>query len=193
MTDEPHSHPDKSNGNRHIPLFVRFIATGFYSGYIPWASGTFGSLVGALFFLIPGFSNPVVLLASIVVGLAAGVYTSARVAGAEGGRLTKSAQRAKELFQPERHDTPDPSIVVIDEIVGMWVSMLAISPSIVAIVIAFFVFRVFDIVKPYPARQLERYHFGMGIMLDDVVAGIYANIVTRILLAAVFYFFPTLL
>jgi len=174
-----------------IPFVTRLIATGFFSGYSPWASGTVGTLVGALFFLIPGFNNTPVLLAAILVALLAGVYTSAKVADVEGHHLTKSAQRMKERFQPDGHETPDPSIVVIDEIVGMWIAMVAIPTSLVAVVVAFFAFRGFDIIKPYPARQVERYGSGWGIMLDDVVAGIYANIATRILLALGAYFFPT--
>ncbi len=183
---------ERSKPEERLSFFIRFIATGFFSGYIPWASGTFGSLVGALFFFIPNFSNPIVLSIAIIIGLIAGVYTSAKVAEAEGDRLTKSAQRAKNRFQPERHDTPDPSIVVIDEIVGMWISMFAIHPSPVALIIAFFAFRVFDIIKPYPARQLERYQNGWGIMLDDVIAGIYANISTRVLIAILLSFFPAI-
>lgn len=183
---------NRPGGSRRPSLLSRFIATGFFSGYIPWASGTIGSLVGAMFFFIPNFSNPVVLSLAIFVGIIAGVHTSHLVANIEGGRLTKTAQRAKARFQPERHDTPDPSIVVIDEIVGMWIAMFAIDPSLIAISIAFIAFRVFDIVKPYPARQLERYHKGWGIMLDDVVAGIYANAATRIVIAILLSFFPKL-
>ena len=190
--DEPHSSDDQPS----LPFLTRFIATGFFSGYIPWASGTFGSIVGALFFFIPGFSNPVILLLAIVAGLAAGMYTSAQVADVEGDRLTKSAQKTKDRFQPERHDTPDPSIVVIDEIVGMWIAMFAL-PTFVhhpltTIVVAFLSFRFFDIIKPYPAKQVERYKSGWGIMLDDVIAGIYANIITRILVELLIYVFPDL-
>jgi len=173
-----------------LPFLTRFIATGFFSGYAPWASGTIGTLVGALFFFIPGFSNTAVLWGAIIAGLITGVYTSREVAKVEGHRLTKSAQRAKEKFQPDGHDNPDPSIVVIDEIVGMWIAMIAVHPSFLALAIAFVAFRVFDIIKPYPARQVERLPGGWGIMLDDVVAGIYANIATRVVIAALLYFFP---
>jgi phosphatidylglycerophosphatase A len=183
---------ERSRPEERLSFFTRFIATGFFAGYISWASGTFGSLVGALFFFIPNFSDPIVLSIAIIIGLIAGVYTSAKVAAVEGDTITKSAQRTKNRFQPERHDTPDPSIVVIDEVVGMWISMFAIYPSPVALIIAFFAFRGFDIIKPYPARQLERYQNGWGIMLDDVIAGIYANISTRVLIAILLSFFPTI-
>ena len=184
-------HNESINGDSdQLPFLTRFIATGFFTGYAPWASGTIGTFVGALFFLIPGFSDAIVLPAAIIVGLLAGLYTSRKVAEVEGHRLTKSAQRAKDRFQPEGHETPDPSIVVIDEIVGMWIAMIAVHPSLLALAIAFVAFRVFDIIKPYPAHQVERFSGGWGIMLDDVVAGIYANIATRIIIAALLYFFP---
>ncbi len=173
-------------------LLSRFIATGFFSGYIPWASGTFGTLVGAMFFLIPNFSDPFVLSTAIVVCLVAGAYTANRVAQVEGHRLTKSAQLAKGTFQSGDHTTPDPSIVVIDEILGMWIAMFAIPVTPLAVGTAFIVFRAFDIVKPFPARQCERIPNGWGIMLDDVVAGVYANIATRIILAILLSFSPKL-
>lgn len=195
MSNSPDVNPETPSQDRasnELPFLTRCIATGFFSGYIPWASGTFGSAVGAAFFLIPAFSNPVVLSLAIVAGLIAGVITSSQVADVEGNRLTKSAQRAKEKFQPNGHGTADPSIIVIDEIVGMWISMFAISPSFLALGIAFVVFRVLDIVKPYPARQAEKYGAGWGIMLDDVVAGIYANIITQLLIAFLLRFHPSI-
>jgi phosphatidylglycerophosphatase A len=172
--------------------FSRFIATGFFSGYIPWASGTFGTLVSLFFFLIPGFSHPLVLSTAIAICFFLGAFTANRVAQVEGHRLTKSARQAKHTFQDGKHSTPDPSIVVIDEMLGMWIAMLAIPLSFVSIVIAFLAFRVFDIVKPFPARQLESVPNGWGIMLDDVVAGVYANIVARILITILLQFFPHL-
>jgi phosphatidylglycerophosphatase A len=178
-------------------FFVRFVATGFFSGYSPWASGTVGTVVGALFFFIPYFSHPLVLAPAIGLALVVGAYTARQVAAVEGHRLTKSAQKAKALFQPGDHPSPDPSVVVIDEIVGMWIAMFALYPTfmhppLIAVVVGFVTFRAFDIVKPYPARELERLGSGWGIMLDDVVAGVYANIATRILLALLFSIFPAL-
>jgi phosphatidylglycerophosphatase A len=87
---------------------------------------------------------------------------------------------------------PDPSIVVIDEVVGMWISLLAIPMGISAAILAFLFFRTFDILKPFPARQMEHLPGGWGIMMDDVVAGIYANIATRLLLLALHIPFPDL-
>ena len=76
----------------------------------------------------------------------------------------------------------DPSLVVIDEIAGMWVTLVALPWNPVTVVAGFFMFRLFDVFKPYPARDLERVPGGWGIMLDDVVAGIYANLAVRVVL-----------
>ena len=170
--------PDPPGGGR-VPFAVRFIATGFFSGYIPWASGTFGSVVGLLLLLIPGAASQAVLPVLIVSGFVIGVYTSGRVAEAEGNTLTRTAAAAKAMFQPGAHEHADPSIVVIDEIVGMWISLAGIAIAPAACIAAFLLFRIFDVLKPEPAASLERLPGGWGIMLDDVVAGAYANIGTR--------------
>lgn len=161
-----------------IPFLPNIIATGLYSGYIPWASGTFGTLVGLVFYLIPGAENPLVLGIMITAGFFIGVWASARVAAIVGHRLTAIAQKAKEAFQGGDHETADPSIVVIDEVVGMWVTLLFLPKTIPVMVIGFFAFRACDILKPQPARMLEKVPNGWGIMLDDLIAGIYANIAT---------------
>ena len=155
---------------------AKFLATGFYSGYVPVASGTAGTLVGILIYLIPGVERTGILITLIVCGFFAGVFASASVAAAVGHRLSASAKKAKELFQPGAHQTPDPSIVVIDEIVGVWISLLFLPKSVWVIIAAFALFRAFDIWKPPPARQLERIPNGWGIMLDDLVAGVYADV-----------------
>jgi len=178
----PSSDASKNNGDARLPLFTELVATGLYSGYIPWASGTFGSLVGLLIYLIPGAESPYILGVMILVGLVLGVVTSRRVAEIRGHQLTKSAEVAKAAFQPGEVHTPDPSIVVIDEIVGMWISLLLLPKTVVAILCAFVAFRLLDIVKPFPARRLEQLPNGWGIMLDDVVAGVYANILTHLAL-----------
>ena len=77
----------------------------------------------------------------------------------------------------------DPSIVVIDEIVGMWITLLFLPKSFMISLIAFILFRAHDIVKIPPARQLESLRNGFGIMLDDVVAGAYANLSVWIAIA----------
>ncbi|HEV8538491.1 MAG TPA: phosphatidylglycerophosphatase A [Bacteroidota bacterium] len=163
-----------------LPFFTKLIATGIFSGYIPWASGTFGSLAGLIIYFIPGAEQPALLGALIILGFGAGVVCSAKVSRAIGHRLTSSAAATKKIFQHNTHSTPDPSIIVIDEIVGMWVSLFLLPKSIWIICTAFCLFRAYDIMKPPPARQLEKIPDGWGIMLDDVAAGIYANLTVRL-------------
>jgi phosphatidylglycerophosphatase A len=173
-------------GAKARPRFLpTLIATGLFAGYIPWASGTFGSLVGLLIALIPGAAHPLTLCILIGIFLPVGIVTSGIVAAAEGHRLTPSAAAAKTILQPGPHAVPDPSIVVIDEIVGMWISLLFVPAQLPVMLIAFVAFRLFDIIKPPPARNMEKIPHGWGIMLDDVVAGVYANLLTQILLVAI--------
>lgn len=172
------------------PLWASIIATGAFTGYSPWASGTVGTFAGLLIVLIPGATEPLTLGVLIVAGLLSGAAAAGAVADHIGHRLTRSAKMTKALFQPGEHPLPDPSIVVIDEIVGIWIALLFLPPSIPAYACAFLTFRVFDILKPPPARQLEHVPRGWGIMLDDVVAGIYANIVSQIIVR---FFLPSFL
>ena len=85
----------------------------------------------------------------------------------------------------------DPGKVVIDEVAGQLIALLPILPKLdpgwVSIIVAFLSFRLFDIVKPYPARRLEKLESGLGIMSDDVVAGAYAAVVTAIVIAVAFW------
>ena len=132
-----------------------FIATGCYSGYLPKAPGTWGSLVGlALFSLLHTLSLEVYLA----------VVTGIFIIG------TFAAGEAEKIM-----DRKDPGLVVIDEIVGMLITMIAIPATPLAMTLGFILFRIFDIWKPFPIRLIDqRFHGGLGIMLDDVVAGIYS-------------------
>jgi phosphatidylglycerophosphatase A len=76
----------------------------------------------------------------------------------------------------------DPAEVTIDEVLGMWISLLLLPKKIFIVIAAFFIFRFFDIIKPFPARKFDAMHGGLGIMMDDVIAGIYANIILQIAL-----------
>ena len=76
----------------------------------------------------------------------------------------------------------DPAEVTIDEVVGMWISLFLLPKKIFIVIAAFFVFRFFDIIKPFPARKFDKMHGGFGIMMDDVIAGIYTNIILQIAL-----------
>jgi len=150
-----------------IPFFTKFVATGFYSGYAPIAPGTAGSIVAVALYLLPGFEQPITL--SIVTLIVFFVGT------------TVSSQMEKILGE-------DPPIVVIDEIVGQWITFLFIPKSLAMIALGFIFFRLYDIFKPPPARQVEKLKNGWGIMLDDIVAGVYANVSVWVVLFAYEFF-----
>jgi phosphatidylglycerophosphatase A len=137
------------------------IATGLYSGYLPKAPGTWGSLVGLLlFFLLQKLSLPLYLT------VLAGLFIVGTFAAGETEKIL---------------DSRDPGIVVIDEIVGMLISLIAIPAKPLYLLLGFILFRLFDIVKPFPIRLIDqRFHGGLGIMLDDVVAGIYTLAVLHV-------------
>jgi phosphatidylglycerophosphatase A len=143
------------------PNAVMFLATGGYVGYAPFASGTFGSLVGLpLVYLLSKTSAAVALLSAIILVLCA-VWV---------------AHRAEKALKVK-----DPGCIVIDEIAGMCVTMLFIPLTLSTGAAGFFLFRLFDVIKPPPVRQMERnLNGGWGVVMDDVAAGIMANIVLRL-------------
>jgi phosphatidylglycerophosphatase A len=143
-----------------LSRLATFLATGFGSGYSPFAPGTAGSLVG-LVLLFPlrrlGMIPEVgAILLFTGLGIAAGGHVARRL-GLE-----------------------DPSIVVVDEIVGMWVSLFLIPLTPLTAFSGFVLFRIMDVFKPYPARQFESLPGGWGIMADDLMAGVYANLCVRV-------------
>jgi phosphatidylglycerophosphatase A len=138
------------------------IATGLGSGYAPWAPGTAGSAVGlVLFWPVAGLA-PLGQLTAIAVVSLIGIAAATNVARRLG-----------------RHD---PGIVVVDEIAGMWVTLALLPLTPLTALAGFLAFRVMDIVKPFPARDLERLPDGWGIVADDLAAGVYANLLVRVLL-----------
>jgi len=143
------------------PNAVMFLATGGYVGHAPFASGTFGSLVGLPIVYLLSKTNWALALI-LVIGLVLGAVWVAHKA--------ESALKAK-----------DPGCIVIDEIAGMCVTMLFIPLTLATGLAGFFLFRLFDVIKPPPVRQMERnLHGGWGVVMDDVVAGIMANIVLQL-------------
>jgi phosphatidylglycerophosphatase A len=161
--------------NRHVSFPERFLATGLCSGYVSWAPGTAGSIVGLILWSLAGIRDPLTGLLLIAPVFFVGAYVSGKVAAA-------TPDLHPPVFRKNPSTHPDPGIIVIDEIVGMWTALYALPLSWTSAVAAFVLFRVMDIFKPFPARQLERLQGGWGIMLDDVAAGIYANIACRVLL-----------
>lgn len=138
---------------RHI---IRFLATGFYVGKVPVAPGTAGTVMGVLFYILIQHLPPILYVLTTITF----IFVAAWVA-------TKMQE-----FMGEQ----DPPEIVIDEMAGFLVTMAFHKFDISLIVAGFILFRVFDIVKPFPIRWVER-HFlsGWGVVLDDVAAGIYAN------------------
>jgi len=133
-----------------------------YTGFAPVAPGTVGS-AAAFLLILP-------LRWAAVTGLEPAVAILLFVVGVWSARIT------------EQHlGVEDPGPVVLDEVVGMLVSLLWLPSSWPVYVAAFVAFRVFDIVKLWPANRLERLHGGWGIMADDVMAGVYANGVVHVL------------
>jgi phosphatidylglycerophosphatase A len=140
------------------------VATAFGAGFSPIAPGTAGSLVGLALFWPLQWAGVWVQLAATAVLYFAGVAASARLA--------------------RRLGRKDPGAAVVDEVVGMWVSLLFLPFTPATAAAGFVLFRVLDVFKPYPARQFEALPGGWGIMTDDVMAGIYANLLLRAFLRA---------
>lgn len=133
-------------------------------GYLSHAPGTFAAAFATIVWYLCSnnfaeFHNWQIIL--VAISIIAGVYFSDKVC-LESGK--------------------DPSFIVIDELAGMWVALLLIPPSLVNYILAFALFRFFDIVKPLGIRSLEKVKNGWGVMLDDILAGIYSNITLRFLI-----------
>lgn len=138
------------------------ISTFGYVGYFPIAPGTAGSLAAiALYAVVRWAGSPMVEVAMMVLVLAAGVWAATRSEGLLGGK--------------------DPGPVVIDEVLGMLITLAFLPLSAAGVIAGFFAFRIFDVIKPWPAAGMERLQGGWGVMLDDAVAGLYAHATVRLL------------
>jgi len=134
------------------------LATGFGSGYGPIAPGTWGSLPGLAFaWGLDRLAGRWAVLGGAFFFALAGVW---------------AAGRAETLLGEK-----DPSCVVVDEIAGQMVTVLFLPMTAAVLFIAFLIFRVLDVLKPWPARRLEDASGGSGIMADDLMVGFYANLI----------------
>ena len=140
-------------------------------GYLPLAPGTWGSLVGVGIFLllvwaIPAYSLIVLVLVAIVAVTCVGIWAATRTEQLSGRK--------------------DPGKVVVDEVAGQLIALFPLTLftrwSWVAVIVSFILFRFFDIVKPYPANKLQDLNGGAGVMLDDLVAGVYGAVIVSIVL-----------
>jgi phosphatidylglycerophosphatase A len=166
--------------NGAVDATALFVATGFGVGFIPFAPGTWGSLVGLLiaYGLIRTFSLNVILLqnvllvASLILAVI-GIWASTRAEG---------------IF-----DRKDAGQIVIDEVCGQVISFIFIAPYMAWLdsgwwwwlIAGFLLFRAFDILKPYPINRLQSLTGGVGVMIDDVLAGIYAAVLLSLALLVV--------
>ncbi len=135
------------------------LGSAVYTGFIPFASGTFGSLVGLAAYLIPGFEQLHIILPAIFI-------------------FSIWGMRIGDKF--ETVYGKDPAECTLDEVVGMWISLLLVPKEPLFIIVAFIIWRALDIIKPYPANRIEKLKGGAGIMLDDVVSGIYTFLIMQI-------------
>lgn len=139
----------------------KLVSTGLGSGRSPVAPGTAGTVVGLLIYFIPGFEKFYVIVPAILVFFVWGTY---------------AADRMEKVYGH------DPSRVVIDEIVAMWISLVFLPKRLILVAIGFFIFRMLDIFKPYPASYFDKKNGGIYIMLDDVVCGVYTNVILQLYL-----------
>ncbi len=142
---------------------VMFLATGCFIGNISFAPGTFGSILGLpLCFLLSKIDLTVAIL-FVVLFIFFAIWI---------------AQEAEKVLKKK-----DPGCIVIDEIAGLMVTLLGLPFNIISVATGFLVFRALDVLKPYPIRAVERnLSGGAGIVMDDVVAGIFGNLILRLLL-----------
>ena len=140
------------------PAMALAIATVAGIGYAPVAPGTFGSAAGlVLWWLVPASTVLQLALVALV---------------AIGGTWAATAAEA-------HFHTTDPGAVVVDEVAGMLLTLLLVPVSWKGAILGFLLFRLFDIIKPFPARRLEQLHGGVGVMADDLAAAVYANLALR--------------
>lgn len=140
-------------------------------GYLPLMPGTFGSLVGVgLFLILVQGTGGVVRIGAVLISVVA-----VTIGGIWAATRTEKVMNRK-----------DPGIIVVDEVAGQLLALLPLTfltrnPPLLAVMVSFTLFRCFDIVKPYPLRRLEGLGGGFGVMCDDLVAGVYAAIITSVI------------
>lgn len=137
---------------RRIDRVLSFFNTFFCTGYIPFAPGTFASALAAvLIYFFPGIFTSLYFTGLCII------FGTVAING-------------------ERYEGKDPGYIVIDEFAGMCVAMAGHKASLVNVIVGFTLFRFFDIVKPFPINRVERLPGGYGVMADDVLAGLFSNI-----------------
>ena len=147
---------------------ARWLSTCFGLGYFPFAPGTVVSLAATgCYLFVPVFQDIRFMILAIVTATVLGLWS--------GGVM-------------EEQHGEDPSIVTIDELAGQWVALAALPASPLAAFLAFCFFRAFDILKPGPVDSVQRLAGGAGIMADDLLAGLLANLSVRVVLGIAVFF-----
>ena len=138
---------------------VELITSFFYLGHSPFMPGTMGSLGGLILYFIVR-NNDILFAFSILFLFTLGVMF---------------AGEAEKIYRRK-----DPAMIVIDEACGMLLALFFVPFSLYSVILGFFLFRIFDILKPPPARRLEKLTGSLGIMFDDIVAALYTNIILQV-------------
>jgi len=152
---------------RTAPLWSTLVATFFGAGRLRPGPGTWGSAAALLIWAMVARWTPVPFQWVVLVGLALLTIATGIPAAT---RFARALQ------------VKDPPSVVIDEVAGQWITMLFVPVSWRTLLVGFILFRAFDILKPPPVRQLERLPEGTGIVMDDIAAGLYAQLVMQLVL-----------
>jgi phosphatidylglycerophosphatase A len=142
-------------------IIIKTISTFFYIGYLPIIPGTFGSMAGILLFYLIKDSLPVYALSTLLLIILGFLVTS----------------EAEKIFNKK-----DARYIVIDEVCGMLLSLIFVPYNIKLVIIAFILFRIFDSLKPYPAGRFQDLKGSAGVMLDDIIAGVYTNVILQVVL-----------
>lgn len=152
---------------------AKTIATGFGSGYLPVAPGTWGAALATLMTYV------------IAIGFDLGIDLNNWLIGLSIVFTVLGIWSANVLQDEWGHD---PGKIVIDEMVGIWISMIFIPFSLINLLLAFGFFRLYDIWKPWIVKKAENLDGGLGVMADDIVAGVFANVTIQFILVVSKYF-----
>ena len=142
-----------------MKYLIRLIGSGLGSGYFPVASGTAGSLVALLIWVILPDMNAAWQVAFVIVTFLIGIPICTAM---------------------EKDYSHDPRQATFDEFVGQWAALLLLPKTIPILIASFLIFRALDIWKPFPARRLQKLQGGLGVMTDDLIVGVYTSILLHI-------------
>lgn len=145
--------------NKTMNKFFLFFVTCGYIGYIPYIPGTIASIIACLILYLFPFKSLIVQIMFLIFFIPFAII----------------------CINKFNFEGKDPRYIVLDEFVGMFITMAGHKTHIINLLTGFILFRFFDIVKPYPIHYVERYKKGYGIVADDVIAGVFANICLSLL------------